>query len=81
VIRQVVAEGGRLAGAGTAAGMLGSVLVARLLAPITPSGVSLTVWVWMAAPLVLLGAVAMASVLPACRALTIDPLTITRDQN
>jgi hypothetical protein len=32
----------------------------------------------MAAPLMLLGAVAIASVLPACRALAVDPLTITR---
>lgn len=79
VIRQVLAEGVRLAGAGTVAGMLGSLLVARWLARITPSAGSLTVWVWLAAPLVLIGAVAIASVLPARRALTVDPLTILRD--
>jgi hypothetical protein len=33
----------------------------------------------MTAPLLLLGAVAIASVLPACRALSVDPLTIARD--
>jgi hypothetical protein len=40
---------------------------------------ALTVWVWLAAPLLLLGAVAIASVLPARRALMVDPLTIMRD--
>ena len=79
VIRQVLAEGVRLAGAGTVAGMLGSLLVARWLARITPSAGSPTVWVWLAAPLVLVGAVAIASVLPARRALTVDPLTIMRN--
>ena len=79
VIRQVLADGLRLAGAGTVAGMLGSLLVARLLARITPSAGSLSVWVWLAAPLMLIGAVAIASVLPARRALRVDPLTITRE--
>jgi hypothetical protein len=79
VIRHVLAEGLRLAGAGTVAGMLGSLLVARWLARITPSAGPLTVWVWLAAPLVLVGAVAIASVLPARRALMVDPLTIMRD--
>jgi ABC-type lipoprotein release transport system permease subunit len=35
-------------------------------------------WVWLAAPLVLVGAVAIASLLPARRALTADPLAIMR---
>ena len=81
VIRQVVGEGWRLAGAGTVAGMLGSIAVSRLLTRLTPSGLSPNLWVWLAAPLMLLGAVAIASVLPACRALTVDPLTIARDDN
>jgi hypothetical protein len=79
VIRHVLADGARLAGAGTLAGMLGSLLVARWLARIAPSAGSLSVWVWLAAPLVLVGAVAIASVLPARRALMVDPLTIMRD--
>jgi ABC-type antimicrobial peptide transport system permease subunit len=79
VIRQLLVEGVRLAGAGTVAGMLGSLLVTRWLARITPVAGSLTVWVWLAAPLVLVGAVAIASVLPARRALMVDPLTIMRD--
>ncbi len=79
LIRQVLGEGLRLAGAGTIAGMLGAILVARWLARITPSAGSATVWVWLAAPLVLVGVVAIASVLPARRALSVDPLTITRN--
>jgi putative ABC transport system permease protein len=79
VIRHLLVEGVRLAGAGTAAGMLGSLLVTRWLARITPDAGSLTAWVWLAAPLVSVGAVAIASVLPARRALMADPLTIMRD--
>ncbi len=81
VIRQVVSEGARLAAAGTVAGMLGSILVARSLAHITPNDGPVAVWVWVAAPLVLLGAVVVASVLPARRALAVDPITITRADN
>jgi ABC-type antimicrobial peptide transport system permease subunit len=79
VIRQVVGEGGRLAGAGTVAGMLASVVATRSLTRVTPTGASASVWVWMAAPVLLLGAVAIASVLPAFRALAVDPLSLTRD--
>jgi putative ABC transport system permease protein len=80
VIQQVLADGLRLAGAGTVAGMLGSLLVARWLARMTPHAGVPTVWVWLAAPVVLLAAVAVASVLPARRALAVDPLTIMRDR-
>jgi predicted permease len=79
VIHPVLAEGLRLAGAGTVAGMLGSILVARWLARFTPGAGPSAVWVWLAAPLVLIVAVAMASALPARRALRVDPLTIMRD--
>ena len=79
LIRQVLGEGGRLAAAGTIAGMLASVLAAGLLVRIAPGMGAPSLWVWMAAPLVSLGAVAVASVLPACRALSVDPLTIARD--
>jgi hypothetical protein len=79
VIRQVLAQGLRLAAAGTVAGMLGSLVVARWLARFGPDAGTPTVWVWVAAPLALVGAAAIASVLPARRALTVDPLTIMRD--
>ena len=81
VIGQVLGEGGRLACAGAAAGMFGSLVLSRLLAGITPMGSSPALWVWLAAPLVLAGAVGIASVLPARRALMVNPLTIMRDDN
>jgi ABC-type antimicrobial peptide transport system permease subunit len=59
--------------------MLASFLTARWLARITLNVGSPTAWVWLAAPLVLVGAVAIASVLPARRALRVDPLEIMRD--
>jgi predicted permease len=79
VIRQVLAEGMRLAGAGTVVGMFSSLLVARWLARITPDAGPAPFWVWLAAPVVLMGAVAVASVFPARRAASVDPLTIMRD--
>jgi len=79
VVRQVVAEGVRLAGAGTVAGVLGALLAARGLTRISPGADTAAGWVWLAAPLVLLTAVCLASVLPARRALSVDPLTIMRD--
>lgn len=78
---QVLREGGRLACAGTLAGMLGSLLLSRLLARITPGNSSPALWVWLAAPLVLAGAVGIASVLPARRALIVNPLMILHDDN
>jgi predicted permease len=79
VVRLVFTEGVRLALAGTITGMLASLLVAAWLARITPIDGLLSLWVWVAAPVVLVGAVAVASVLPARRAL-VDPLTIMREK-
>jgi hypothetical protein len=79
VILQVLREGGRLAGAGIVAGTLGSLLLSRTLAKIAPGSGSPPFWVWLAAPLVLAGAVAIASVLPARRSLIVNPLTIMGD--
>jgi putative ABC transport system permease protein len=80
VIRQVLAEGVRLAGIGTVAGVLGSFLASRWLARITPSAVAPAPWVWLAAPVLLVMVVGMASIMPACRALTVDLLTLMRDE-
>ncbi|HEY7475889.1 MAG TPA: ABC transporter permease, partial [Vicinamibacterales bacterium] len=79
VVRQVVVEGVRLAGAGALVGALGALLAARGLTRISPGADATAVWIWLAAPVVLLTAVCMASVLPARRALAVDPLTIMRD--
>jgi hypothetical protein len=78
VIFQVLSEGIRLAAAGAAAGMSGSLLLSRFLAQLS-SGPPRP-WIWIAAPLVLAAAVAVASVLPARRALMVDPLQIMRDE-
>jgi putative ABC transport system permease protein len=78
VIFQVLKEGGRLACAGALAGTLGSLLLSRVLVRITPGSGSLALWVWPAAPLVL--AAAIASVLPARRALLVNPLTLMREE-
>lgn len=81
VVRLVVSEGGRLACAGAVAGTLASLLLSRTLARITPLHSSPALWVWLAAPVVLTGAVAIASVLPARRAAVVNPLTIMGDDN
>jgi putative ABC transport system permease protein len=78
VIGQVVSEAARLAAAGTVIGMLTSILVARWLAGITRLHEPVTLWVWAAAPLVLIAAVVVASALPARRALMVEPIAITR---
>lgn len=79
IISQVLAEGTRLAAAGIVAGTLGSMMVARWLARITSTAGVITVSVWLAAPLILMAAVVVASVGPARRALTANPLAIMRD--
>jgi ABC-type antimicrobial peptide transport system permease subunit len=52
-----------------------------MLARITLGNGSPALWVWLAAALVLFGAVGLASVVPARRALIVDPVTILRDDN
>jgi ABC-type antimicrobial peptide transport system permease subunit len=81
VIFQVLREGGQLAGAGTFAGVLGSLLLSQLLTRIAPGIGSPKSWVWIAGPMVLAAAVGIAGVLPARRALMVDPLRILRSGN
>lgn len=80
LIREVLTEGARLAAAGSLAGLLAARVVARWLAQITPAAGPPSGWVWLAAPLALLGAVLVASVLPARLALSTDPLSVMRDE-
>jgi putative ABC transport system permease protein len=79
VIRQVVSEGARLAAIGTIAGMLGSTLIAQWLSRITPNDSPVAIWAWVAAPLVLMVAIALAAVLPAHRGLAVDPISVMRN--
>jgi ABC-type antimicrobial peptide transport system permease subunit len=80
VVRQVLMEAVRLAIAGTIAGTLGAVLVARWVMRMTPGAGPLGVGVWLAAPLVMTIVVAAASLLPARRALMVNPLASVRDR-
>jgi predicted permease len=79
VIGEALGQGMRLAIAGIVPGMLGSLLVARWLARVIPSGGALTFGEWLIGPLVVAAAVAIASVLPGRRALSMDPLTMMRE--
>ncbi|HTS32149.1 MAG TPA: ABC transporter permease [Bryobacteraceae bacterium] len=78
VVRQILEEGGRLAAIGALGGMLGSLLVSQLLTRITGSIGAPKWWVWVAGPAVLAGVVTVAAVLPARRALLLDPLRVLR---
>jgi predicted permease len=80
VIRQVLAEGAMLAGAGALAGLLGAIVVVRWLSRIMPNAGPINVWTWILAPLALGAAVTVACVVPARRALSVDPLVVMRDE-
>lgn len=77
----VLGQGARLAGAGVSAGLLGSLLVSRLLAPIAPVNYSPELWVWLAGPVVVSAAVGVAGILPARRASMADPLILLRNDH
>ena len=79
VIRQVFVEGLRLASIGTMTGLIGAVAAARWLTRIAPTAAAFTAGTALAALLILLAVVLLASVLPARRALSADPLMIMRD--
>jgi ABC-type antimicrobial peptide transport system permease subunit len=79
IIRQVLADGMRLAAAGAGAGGVLSLLVTRWLRQIVHDP-GAPLWAWVVAPLVLTAAVMIASVLPARRAAAVNPLTLMRDE-
>lgn len=81
VISQVLGEGFRLAAAGTVAGMLASLALSRWMSGITRGGGSPELWVWLAAPIALAAVVTLASILPARRALMVNPSAIIREDN
>src|SRR5262245_6072724 len=80
VIRQVVAEGLRLASAGIVVGSAASLAALHWLARVAPTAEVSTARLWIAAPIAMIGAVAIASIVPARQALTSDPLTMLRDR-
>jgi ABC-type lipoprotein release transport system permease subunit len=78
IVRGVVVEGLRLAAVGVAVGLALSVIVAWWMGRVAPGASVPAVWIWVAAPAVLVLVVLAAGVMPARRALAIDPLTIMR---
>ena len=74
VIRHVLQEGAYITTAGTIAGSLGAFVLTRLLPVTTPLNPSL----WLAGPVLLTAAMIIAGVLPARRALVLDPIRILR---
>jgi ABC-type antimicrobial peptide transport system permease subunit len=79
ILGQVLGEAVRLASAGTLAGLLASFVVARWLRRMAGNVGELNVLMWVSVPLLLLVAVVIAAMLPARRALAVDPLLIMRD--
>jgi ABC-type lipoprotein release transport system permease subunit len=79
VVRLVMSEGMRLVAIGVTIGMLGSLLVARWLAAIVPSAGWPSPAIWIAPVVLLAGAVGLASVIPARRALSADLVSLMRD--
>jgi ABC-type antimicrobial peptide transport system permease subunit len=79
VVRLVMTEGLRLVGIGAAVGMLLSLLVAQRLSTIVPAAGWPSPAIWIAALVLLAGAVAVASVVPARRALSADLVSLMRD--
>jgi ABC-type antimicrobial peptide transport system permease subunit len=80
VVGQVLREGGRLAGVGSAVGFVASLAAAQVLPRITWGVGAPAWWVWIAGPAVLAVAVAAASLLPARRSLMVDPVRLLREE-
>jgi putative ABC transport system permease protein len=77
---EVLRDGLRLATAGVAIGLLGSVLVERWLSTLLHQSDSRPALVWIAPLPVLLLSVLIASVLPALRAIAVSPLTVMKEE-
>ena len=80
LIGQVVAEGVRLVMAGALSGVAASFVVARWVSHVAPTTDGPPLTVWLSAPILLVIAVGIASVLPARNALATDPLLIMRSE-
>jgi ABC-type antimicrobial peptide transport system permease subunit len=79
IIGGVFQGGLGLAAAGAAAGLVMSAVAVLVLRHANPWLTMPAAWMWLSCPAVLLAMVAVASVLPARWALSVDPLTITRE--
>jgi len=79
VVGQVLRDGLKLAAAGAAAGVLGSLVISRWLAGVANTASVPSLWTWLSVPTVLAVVLGVAGVVPARRALSVDPLEIMRD--
>lgn len=79
VVKHVLREGVWQAGAGALLGTAAALLAARWLGTITPGTAWPSLITWLAAPALLTAAVAVASVAPARRALSVELTTIMRE--
>jgi putative ABC transport system permease protein len=80
VIGQVVAQGVRLALAGTVLGIAGALLATRLLASLLFAIKATDVVTFAVGPLILIAVAMLASFLPACRAAMVDPVIALRHE-
>jgi hypothetical protein len=69
----------RIAAAGAIAGAIASLCAARWIVTITPGAGWPSIVTWLALPIVLVSAVALASAIPARRATSVDLLALMRD--
>jgi ABC-type antimicrobial peptide transport system permease subunit len=81
IVFKVMTSVVQVALAGTAIGTLVSLVFLRVLASESAIFSSPAVWVWLIVALVPTATVFIASVLPAIRASSVDPLTIMRDEH
>jgi putative ABC transport system permease protein len=80
VLGDVVVQGLRLALAGTALGVLGALLVTRLLTSLLFAVKATDAMTFAAGPLILIAVASLASFLPACRAAMVDPMVALRHE-
>ena len=80
VIGQVVAQGVRLALAGTVLGIAGALFATRLLASLLFAVKATDVLTFAVGPLILIAVASLASFLPACRAAMVDPVIALRHE-
>src|SRR5581483_3869130 len=80
ILRLVVAHGFKLAGAGIAAGVVGALALTRLMSSMLYGVTATDAVTFSAVPLLLAGAAALASYLPALRATRVDPMVALREE-
>jgi ABC-type antimicrobial peptide transport system permease subunit len=78
VIWMVLRQGGQLAGLGTLIGVVGSLLLGRVLQALLYEIQATDILSFVVASLILLGVAIIASFVPARRAASVDPISVLR---